>query len=416
MGNPKSIKKTIIVFVVSTSGLLVFLYSFLLDDYFMTGWDVSVQSRMQSEARVYQDAYLEDPDTPLPRSANFRVYAKWEGVPESVRDRFAGVELVEGVIEYSEWQDDETNYCILPWRRSDGTMLYFVLEISDDFASSNIDRMFRWRMYFLVISGVAIFIGMVGMSFFLFRRIVLPVEGISRWAGALDKDNLDTPVDFTYRELNELALLFRDALRRQMAGIEREHAFLRNASHELRTPVAVLQNNLELLERLGADADSRFKASMGRMNNAVTNMRNLIATLLWVSREQTDQLESSHVEIERLVSSIIDENAYLLKGKGNRVQQDLASVSLDVPETPLRIVLNNIIRNAFQYTFSGVIHIRLTESEFSVVNDTHAENGGRAHEGHGVGLMLISQLVDKLGWDLSIEEQEKLFSVRLSLK
>lgn len=413
-----SIKKTVILFVTGTSAILIVLYSVMVGDYFLTGLDIAVQQRLESEMCEYRKAYLKNPDTPLPQSAYLNAYAGWKNTPDRLQNEFDIEDLPEGIITGNDWagEDSDFYYYVLPWTRPDGVTIYFVDEWNEKTESPRIDKKITSRIHLLVIAAGIVFFTMVGMAVFLFRHIVKPVQGISRWAEKLDKTNLDDPVNFTHLELNELAVLFRESLRRQMAGVEREHSFLRNASHELRTPITVLQNNLGIIKRLKSKEDPRYEASLGRMNNAVSNMRNVIMTLLWVSREKTELLETAQIELKPLVSEIIKENDYLLKGKDNRIHVELDSTSCVAPEEMLRIILNNIIRNAFQYTFGGDIYIHLDEKELYVLNDSNSEKALRVKESYGVGLMLIKQLVGKLGLELTIKDQESCFLVRLILK
>lgn len=420
----RSIKHAILLFILVASLCVIVGYTYLVADYFETGLDLSLQIFLESEARAYSEEFRSNPNVAFPHSGNLAVYASEADLPELVQGLVHGMNYEHSKHFYvftdeiipAPSPDQEGVYCILPWIRPDGKMLLFTYEMLDINFTTEHDRVFELRLYFILGVGGVLFLGMVGMSFFLFRKIVNPIGAISNWAVDLNKENLDAPIDFKYSELNDLANLFRETMRRMLAGVKREHVFLRNASHELRTPVAVMQNNLELLHKLGADEESRVQAPLRRMNNAVTNMKSIISTLLWASRENEPLLEVSLIQMDDLVGAIIEENTYLLKGKESQLLQTLSPVSVKAPEALVRIICNNIVRNAFQHSFQGKIEIELEGKTMRVMNETASGESCDRQDCFGVGLMLISQLVEKLDWNLSFQDVPGHFSVRLDMK
>ena len=99
--------------------------------------------------------------------------------------------------------------------------------------------------------------------------------------------------------------------------MENEQRFLQHASHELRTPLSVISGNLELLDKL-AERRRRCEAereAFDRLNRAVTNMRQLTETLLWLSRASEKPPVAEPVELHALMHALVEENRYLLDAK-----------------------------------------------------------------------------------------------------
>jgi len=99
----------------------------------------------------------------------------------------------------------------------------------------------------------------------------------------------------------------------------------------------------------------------------------------------------------------------LLEGKDVEVTIKPTSLELakqSLPETPLRIVFSNLIRNAFQHTPSGEVRIHLDENMLRIQNTFHEKSSEPQNEhSFGLGLMLVHELCDRLGWqvDLNVE-------------
>jgi len=157
--------------------------------------------------------------------------------------------------------------------------------------------------------------------FFIFcLSIAKPVTALAQWARALDSENLSQPPpDFPYPELNELAGLIRTSLSFVQDSLEREHRFLRHASHELRTPIAIIRNNIELLHKLKDQREPERTVQqqkvIDRIDRAGLTMQHLTETLLWLSKDEIVPLAGQKLDLPRLLQELVEEMTYLLSGK-----------------------------------------------------------------------------------------------------
>jgi len=241
---------------------------------------------------------------------------------------------------------------------------------------------------------------MLGSMHFILRKITKPMQQLGAWTDSLTLDDIDRPViDFGFKEVNLIAQQQQSAFERISDMVKKEHDFLRHASHELRTPIAVIKSNIELLERLLAD--SKATTSINRIKRANVNMQYMIETLLWLTREDERIYEQNAVNIAEMVRNIVEDNQYLLQGKLTKVNLALSDSSINIAKTACRLTLNNLIRNAFQYTATGDIFITLIESEIIIENINHTENDidhTGTDYGYGLGLHLVDRIVDKMTW------------------
>ena len=241
----------------------------------------------------------------------------------------------------------------------------------------------------------------------------------------MDEAQLDAPIpNFRYKELNALAAIIHKSLQSVKQTLEREREFVNHASHELRTPIAVVRSSVELLCRVVDVENSKGRNAVSRIDNASKTMADLTETLLWLGREETTGLVEHQVDVAEMVKGLADDLMYLLQGKSVSLSLNLDPCTLMLPETAAQIVIGNIIRNAFQHTYQGKVNIRLKGKQLVVTNVEESalaaprldDTGSGVEEGFGIGLKLIEKLSIKLNWAYRPEFTEKGYSVTLAIR
>ncbi|WP_027721873.1 sensor histidine kinase [Maridesulfovibrio zosterae] len=416
MQNSQSIKKLVVVFVLIACSVMVVSYSVLVNIFFEKGLGLAVQHRLELEASSYSAAYDKDHAARLPEAANFRTFEKYNDLSPDIKDVFSPSDFPIGkfIVVKPNIDDEDTFHFVYSWKRQDDVVLYFVYSLGDADRSEIIHSTAHGILYYSIATGLISLLVIILVAMLMMRRIARLVSHLVDWAFKLNKDNVeDSAQNFEYKELNQLAALYQDNMRRQMASIQREKRFLRNASHELRTPVAVLQTNLDWLNRLGVGSDEKFERPFRSMRKAVKNMKELIATLLWVEKKDVSSVPRHEVCVDKDLLGIIEENSYLLADKDVHVRKDIHAQSMLVPEILGRIIWSNIIRNAFQHSYEGDVEISLLDGVLIVKNAIASNAGEDSSDSFGLGLMLIQELIESIGWKLVLEEGADSYSAIL---
>jgi two-component system OmpR family sensor kinase len=224
----------------------------------------------------------------------------------------------------------------------------------------------RRRLIWII--GVAAILGVV-FSFIIAGISIRPLEDLLRTSREVGQGNLTSRAPLPrVSEARDLARTFNEmldriqiAMNRQAQLTEEMRRFASDASHELRSPLAVLRNGLELLDKArcrGDDAQAQevFKLMTGE----VDAMSSLVDDLLFLAR--IDQPED---RIENLPGRVPLDPLPLLEEVYERAQVLVAGQILrlewpDHPVAPLladremiRRALNNLIENALHYTPAG---------------------------------------------------------------
>jgi signal transduction histidine kinase len=138
----------------------------------------------------------------------------------------------------------------------------------------------------------------------------LTPEELKKLAGALDSISaaqLDKrlPLTGVNEELQPLAMAINEMLQRIDEAYRSQIQFISDASHELRTPIAVIQGYASLLSRWGTEDPATTQESVNAIKSEADSMKELVERLLFLARGDND---SMHVVMERLnLSSIAAE-------------------------------------------------------------------------------------------------------------
>lgn len=130
-------------------------------------------------------------------------------------------------------------------------------------------------------------------------------------------------------------------------------------------------------------------------------MSHLVGTLLWLGRNDIHPLPNEHIELSLFIQSVIVDVRRLFPHDYKKLTIRVSRHVSRIPGPALRIVLENIIRNAFQHALGNAICILQRGPRITVMNTTGRGGALRENTGFGLGLELTERLTAKLGWEFS---------------
>ncbi|MEM6809228.1 MAG: HAMP domain-containing sensor histidine kinase [Pseudomonadota bacterium] len=193
------------------------------------------------------------------------------------------------------------------------------------------------------------------VCFLLTRYLVAPLTRVTRAAEALADGKLSARAGaeaYRHDELGRLAAQFddmADALQRQM---QTRQDLLRNASHELRSPLARIQVALELARR----QPDAITEQLERIEREAEQMEALTAQMLNLARAQSDAAsEETDVDLAELLQQIVDDACFEGAPRDRDVQLDTHGDALVLRGHPelLASAIENVVRNALRFTPEG---------------------------------------------------------------
>lgn len=239
------------------------------------------------------------------------------------------------------------------------------------------------RMYESVIKTNVLLMGLLIIAasaggYLLLRQALKPVDRISRTAREISESR-----DLSQRialgkgndEIYRLGATFDEMLDKIESTLENEKQFTSDASHELRTPVAVINSECEYVLDCVNTIDEA-KESVEAIKNQSDKMTKLISQLLTISRmdRNTVKTEFEDTDISELLSFVCDEQEEIQKKNIWLIRQIEEKVTGKADRGLLTRLFVNLISNAYQYgKENGCIIVTLEKNgdkiQFSVKDD-----------------------------------------------
>ena len=131
------------------------------------------------------------------------------------------------------------------------------------------------------------------ISLIITKRTIQPVKKMTATAKELSTTNLDTllPVSKHNDEIDDMAVTFNDLFKRIKIDFDRERQFTSDVSHELKTPVAVIMGQANLLKRWGKDDPGQLEKSLETIVKESKSMSAIIENLLQISRIENGRIK-----------------------------------------------------------------------------------------------------------------------------
>lgn len=251
------------------------------------------------------------------------------------------------------------------------------------------------------------------------RRMLFPIDRITKTAQSISIEKLDSriTVNQTNDELSRLAETFNEMINRLQVSFEKQNQFVSDASHELRTPISVIQGYIGLIDRWGKEDKNVLQESINAIKNETSGMTELIEKLLFLARGDSGnlKLQKSEFSLNELIAGINRESVLISKVHNIQFSAD-EEISISADRKMLKQMLRALIDNSIKYTpAAGTIHISaaVNNNEVSIfIKDTgigipkeevnhifdrfYRVDKARSKEsgGSGLGLSIVKWIVD----------------------
>ncbi|EHR73379.1 signal transduction histidine kinase [Burkholderiales bacterium JOSHI_001] len=265
------------------------------------------------------------------------------------------------------------------------------------------------------------------------RRGLLPLQQLSEQMGQRSLDDL-RPLDSasTPRELHGLVAAMNRLLDRVRSGSLAQQAFLADAAHQLRTPLAALKNEAELA--LAEDHPPQVQATLARLNAGAARAARLSSQLLALARSDSAAaaaLPSESLDWESIAAEAAQEWVPRALAAGIDLGFELQPTALAGRRFLLRELLANLLHNAIAYAGPGaVVTVRCRPEGQEAVLEVE-DNGpgiapdereavfrrfqrgraatlqpGTASEGSGLGLAIVRDIATGHGGRVALQDAD----------
>ncbi|WP_028771366.1 sensor histidine kinase [Shewanella waksmanii] len=390
------------LFMAVIYGLMSFTLLYTLEDRF-------IEREVQQEADYLRQGYLQTAQWPAPRSANMTLHFDRHSFPADMRQQ-----SIDEPNRREFYGQQGRHYHL--YRFNDYDNVYLLSEVSD---SLLVRPVREGVIQFLAWGGVLLTLIACLIAWLLGRKTAKPLKQLANLVDGVAPEQLPQKFAHQYPR-NEIGILAR-TLEQTMSQInlamEREKCFTRDVSHELRTPVAIIKNAVELYQQSPNTDNS--EAIIKRIGEAANQMEQTVTTLLVLARHEHSLAEKQAVKLLPLIEQAIIDHQYLLTDKHIEIEvDDHCDVSIISQPGMIKVLLDNLLSNAFQYTERGQVSVSFNANTLTIADTgpgiaddisakvTEPAVKGSQSTGYGFGLSIVKRLCEHQNWLLSVQSQQ----------
>jgi len=318
-------------------------------------------------------------------------------------------------------------FIILDMKASINDKIFYVNIYSD--ITSEIADIYKISIILLSVNIIGFLYAFV-LSFSSGKNILLPISEMTETVRSISEKNMNVRlnVSSSKKELKDLARTFNEMMDRIEDGYNRQKQFVSDASHELRTPIAVIQGYVDMLNRWGKDDKEVLQEAIDAIKNETENMKDLVEKLLFLARNDkgTLILQKEKFNLTSLLEETIKETTIIDKNHKLffNIQEE---VNIYADRNRIKQAIRIFLDNAIKYTpEEGTININLyVEKKDAVIEVTDTGIGMTEEEmkhifdrfyrsdksrkkykgGHGLGLSIAKIIILSHGGKIKVRSK-----------
>lgn len=246
------------------------------------------------------------------------------------------------------------------------------------------------------------------LSFVASKKISRPIINFSLEIDSF-KNNIDSHVirtDFVDSELNDIAIAINRLLVQIENATERERKLIAMASHELRTPVAVISGAADVMKNRGTlTADN--EVTLDRIIMAAKEMKDNIHSLLYLAKKTSVTKIPETFTLSGLIFDLIE--SYRFEAPDSLKRLDLNFPASENPvcadKALVRMLLHNLLSNALNHT-QGQVTVAFNDGYLDIIDEGNqsepaaipSSDFSKPDNATGLGLYIVHLASETLGW------------------
>ena len=276
-------------------------------------------------------------------------------------------------------------------------------------------------------------------TYFLTKKALTPLQKLTSEVSQIQAQNLSTQLEVpnSKDEIAQLTSSFNEMLTRLDNAFSTQKQFSANAAHELRTPLAVLQTNLEVFEKKQEPEMVEYQQLFTMIKEQTARLSQLVGTLLDMTNLKSVP-RTDHVSLEELVDEVFCDLDPVAEKAGISIHfDDSSSQDSHTDVTGSYVLLYravyNLVENAIKYNRpNGSVTVSVKEKNgqaMILVKDTGIgispenqkkifdpffrvdKSRSRAMGGAGLGLALVDSIAREHGGSVKVLESNEKGSI-----
>ena len=238
----------------------------------------------------------------------------------------------------------------------------------------NLGKEYQFIDLLFVLISIAVFLGIIlsaGAGYIVSRNLLKPIDRITKIAKEISITDLNKRIEISGPddELARLSVTFNEMIERLESSFEKQSQFVSDASHELRTPISVIQGYINLIDRWGKNNEKVLQESIDAIKMEAANMGELTERLLFIARSERGvvKIEKASFKLKELVDEIVKETMLIAPDH---------QISYEVPKGLMMLADRKMIKQMFRALLDNSIKFTQPGGEIKILA-TKAKSGSK---------------------------------------
>lgn len=342
-----------------------------------------------------------------------------DGIVVNSSDNFAvnGLDIKSNIDEARKLEIGEKHFVVKNIRiMAEGKIKAYLQVVK------NMEKDYAFIRLLFILMAIADFLGIIislFVGYVISRKMLKPIDKITKTAKEISISDLNGRIDVgdADDELARLAITFNEMIQRLKISFEKQNQFVSDASHELRTPISVIQGYIGLIDRWGKNDKNVLQESIQAIKNETVSMTELVEKLLFLARGDTGgmKLNKEKFKLYELTQEVIKESGLIAPDHNLNYKID-DMLELYADKRLIKQMLRALIDNSIKFTPKGgeiSVHAEAMPNQVKItVSDTgigipkeelnsifdrfYRVDKARTKElgGSGLGLSIVKWIVD----------------------
>ncbi|WP_339694907.1 HAMP domain-containing sensor histidine kinase [uncultured Roseivirga sp.] len=316
---------------------------------------------------------------------------------------------------------DSFTYCIArrPLDESTGAQISLVLAKNNQVVYDEISAL-KSRLIFANLGAALIaFIAAVLIAHFTLAPLQKLIAKAQSVKASPQMDRL--PVSSANDEITQLSATMNEMISRIETSIRSQNQFFAMAAHELRTPLANMQSELEY--RMGSSEKELSQETLNSLREEVIRLKNIVQDFLLMSqlKSETLVLRKSDFRLDDLIYDMLERMRPTLSTKNFDIKLSINAnpeeLTINADREKLEGVLVNLFDNIRKYGASRQ-PVSVEISEQNEVLSLHIQNGiaeniDSLQKGMGLGLQIAKQVIEKHNYEFLLSKSKTKFTIEI---
>lgn len=233
---------------------------------------------------------------------------------------------------------------------NDNNKTFIIQVIKDMEDESDFIELLFW---ILLILNIISFLVSIVLGFIMSKRSLNPIEKIVKQAKAISGSDLSKRINIEgpNDELKRLAETFNEMISSIEKRYEIQNRFALDASHEIATPLSVINGYIDIIRRWGKDDPEVFNEAIVSIKKEIKNMTELLDKLLFIARTDNDisKIEKNKFWLNELIEEVIKESKLIHTNFDIRLNSN-ESLSVYADRRLIKQMLRAVLDNSIKYS------------------------------------------------------------------